>query len=112
MGQKIDSFPIILREGAYSKDDLEKLKKQPTWQINDLYDRQSLDLFEIDHPSLIGQSDFQAKAKAFAKERHEKLLSGDWVYYPWSGILIHCATESEQFRLRTNRNKNLVTEDE
>lgn len=112
MGQEVASTPTVLREGEYSKEDLDNLKNQAIWQITDLLERQALDLFEVEHPEFLGETDFHTKAKDFAAKRTEQPLSGDWVYFPWSGYLIRCATESEQFRLRTNRNKNLVTDDE
>jgi molybdopterin/thiamine biosynthesis adenylyltransferase len=38
--------------------------------------------------------------------------NGPWVYFPWSGNLIHILSEGEFFRLRTNRNRNIITEEE
>ena len=34
---------------------------------------------------------------------------GVWVYYPWSGALVHILDEAEFIELRTNRNRNKIT---
>lgn len=37
---------------------------------------------------------------------------GSWIHYPWSGRLVHLLPEDEFRELRTNRNRNKITEDE
>ena len=37
---------------------------------------------------------------------------GHWVYYPWSGQLVHVLTRSSWHELRTNRNRYLITDQE
>jgi len=37
---------------------------------------------------------------------------GSWFLFPWSGQLVHFPTQDDLFRLRTARNRNLITEDE
>lgn len=92
MGHKITP-PTVLRHGHYSATDLEHLKAGKAgkvWQTLDILDRQQADLAEID---------------PIAKPAP----GGDWVYYPWSGLLLHCAPQDIQRRLRTNRNQDLIT---
>jgi hypothetical protein len=113
MGEEIAlKKPVVLTEGNYNFADLEHLKKYPTWRISDLYERQSKDIFEIENPHLVGDRDFETRASAFAKKKSLDPCVGDWIYYPWSGLLLHCVIQEDQFKLRTNRNRNLVTEDE
>lgn len=37
---------------------------------------------------------------------------GVWVYYPWSGRLVHLLDEQEFVEVRTNRNRNKITAEE
>lgn len=37
---------------------------------------------------------------------------GTWVFYPWSGVLVHFPTREHLRALRTSRNRNLVTAQE
>ena len=104
--------PIILREGCYTDADLHQLKKEkPLWKIRDVYEKQLCELFEIMHPSLRGMHAYADEKKIFLRSRSQK-EKGDWVYFPWSGVLTHMVNEEEYFCLRTNRNRNLITEEE
>src|SRR5690606_4036455 len=40
----------------------------------------------------------------------DKLLLGDWVYFPWNNTLIHMVTEADYYLLRTNRNQLLISQ--
>lgn len=85
--------PIILEEGSYSPQDLANLKKQRIWEEHDLYVDQVKELLEI-------------------QKKKSTDGPGTWVYFPWSGILIHMVNRKNYELLRTNRNRNLITEDE
>lgn len=99
--RKIKMKPIILEEGKYTKNDLEKIKKQnKIWKIIDIYNQQLKELFEINNPSLKVPKDIQKRSE------------GNWIYFPWNGYLIHTVCEKDYFILRTNRNKNLITKSE
>lgn len=37
---------------------------------------------------------------------------GNWVYYPWSGQLVHLLAKSEFWELRSDRNRNKITREE
>lgn len=99
MGQN----PLILFEGKYTQKDLERFKKQNRiWKIVDIYHSQLLELFEINHPEQIGKTQQE-------KENYEKNSKGNWIYFPWNGYLLHTVNEKDYFKLRTNRNRNLIT---
>lgn len=107
--------PIILYEGSYDQTDLEKLKDEyPIWQTIDLYKDQLAELFEIEHPDLKQAVDYETQKLDYIKQRSGEYAGtlGNWVYFPWSGNLIHTVQEEPYFRLRTNRNQNLITFDE
>lgn len=106
--------PIILIEGEYTQADLDELKQQKIWKIQDIYRSQLTELFEISHAHLIGTSEFDKKLEAFIGERSKPNanLRGNYVYYPWSGLLLHMVGEDELAIIRTNRTNNLITRDE
>ncbi|GAC1600739.1 MAG: hypothetical protein NVS3B29_01600 [Candidatus Saccharimonadales bacterium] len=103
--------PEILIEGEYTADDLARLKNGKIWKIKDIYVSQLTELFEINNAELTGKPEFSGKLEAFIAERSQPdaELRGNYVYYPWSGVVLHTITQAEQNTLRTNRMNNLVT---
>ena len=85
--------PLILKEGRYSAKDIDKLKKKFKPKITDIYSEQLKELSEV----------------KFKKISEDEETFGDWVYYPWSNLLLHTLSEKENDFLKTNRNKNLIT---
>lgn len=99
--------PVVLDQGSFSESQLEQLRQaNKIWEVKDIYESQMSELAEIRFPGDI--SDRQAFIDASPKGD----LAGAWVYYPWSGVLLHCVPEDELFELRTNRNKNLISQEE
>lgn len=105
--------PIILKGGKYTESDLKRLKKQnKIWEINDVYNSQLKELFEIRNPDKLFSKDFLRKQKDFVTSKTKSINFGNWIYFPWNGYLVHALTEEDYFTLRTNRNKLLIKEDE
>lgn len=106
--------PIILRNGCYDSRDLKNLKKQKTWRIVDIFIDQLKEFFEISNPKITNPLIFKKKLKEFIKVESgtDSELKGDWIYYPWSGVLLHGVREEMLVQLLTNRNQNLITKDE
>ncbi|HVC36019.1 MAG TPA: ThiF family adenylyltransferase [Candidatus Dormibacteraeota bacterium] len=106
--------PIILVEGQYTQIELQKLKNQKIWKSKDIYKSQLKELFEILNAHLIGTPEVRNKLDSFILERSNPNpeLRGNYVYYPWSGLLLHTVSEKEQNMLRTNRTSNLLTKKE
>lgn len=106
--------PIILKENINTPVDLERLKKsERIWEERDIYTNQLRELFEITHPSLLNKAaEAETKRRQFMEERtanQDRIMRGNWIYFPWSGVLMHTVNEKDCFALRTNRNKNLIT---
>lgn len=100
--------PIIFHESNYSLRDLKVFKKQnPIWKILDIYEDQLKELFEINNPEF---SKNEEKLMRFIEEKKD--LAGNWIYFPWNGTLLHTVSEEDYYRLRTNRNQNLITSEE
>ncbi len=106
--------PIILHENEYTEEDLEKLKQGKVWKFKDIFESQLTELFEIDNAHLIGKDEYQGKLENFLKEymQANAELKGDYVYYPWSGLLVHLIGQKDLHTLRTNRTNNLITREE
>src|SRR3989344_5212951 len=106
--------PIILEENSPTKN-LKELKDlyRPN-KIIDLYDEQLKELFEITFPNLTGMEEYESKLKYFIKTKYQigGRTSGSWVYFPWNSKLVHTVNKNDLYRLRTNRNRNLITSKE
>jgi hypothetical protein len=88
---------LHFREGDYSQAELEALRNRVrVWAEHDVLLAQLQELEEIRHLSMGDLT------PANASER------GDWIYFPWSGVLYHGVTKDEFDELRTNRNRNII----
>lgn len=68
------------------------------------------ELFFIEHPEVSKKHpDAPARARAFAKASNIKSV---WAYFPWSKTAVRIPDEATYFRLRTARNRDLITEEE
>jgi hypothetical protein len=68
------------------------------------------ELFFIEYPQYKKRTpEIDGQVDAFINDR-----AGDdcWVYYPWRNIAIHTVSELFYFRLRTARNRNVITEEQ
>ncbi len=106
--------PRILSEGTFTLADLAAFKREfKIWQEYDIYPLQLAEVFEITHPELLYARDREERKKTFINEKLARtkagLLGGCWVYFPADGRLVHMVGEEDYYRLRTNRNRNLVT---
>ncbi len=107
------SAPIILYEGQYSRKELDELKrKNKIWKINDIYEKQLEELFEILNPQERLSKEFFIKQTKFVSARTKNGNSGNWIYYPWNGYLVHAVNEKDYFLLRTNRNREIISREE
>src|SRR3989344_2369187 len=77
----------------------------------DAFARQLQEIFFIDNPALaidkrsaLTSADF----KNYAETQNEPV----YVYYPWNGHLVKTVGADRYFRLKTNRNQDLITADE
>jgi hypothetical protein len=88
----------------------EKPRSIKSERILDLYTVQLEELFEVLYPSK--SKDSKARRQfikdCISKGQHK----GVWVYFPWSQILVRTLSEEDYYKLRTNRNRNLISEEE
>ncbi|MBD3310952.1 MAG: alpha/beta fold hydrolase [Candidatus Magasanikbacteria bacterium] len=101
--------PVFFWEGGYSINDIENFKvDNKIWKICDLYKDQLEELFEINNPDLEKDENYTRKINEFIEQKGQ----GNWVYFPWNGVFLHILNKEDYFKLRTNRNKNLIKESE
>lgn len=106
--------PIILRiTNSEDKIILENLlNSQSVFYINDTIEGQIRELIKCRN---VGIRIDEARYQSLSQE----LLAGVpiqeygvWVYYPWSGRLLHMLDEDEFIEVRTNRNQYKITKEE
>lgn len=82
------------------------------WEI-DLFEHSLDELFDIDHPMLRPtHPDYSVSKENFINQWKEKGPfedQGTWVYYHWTKTLIHFPDELTFRKLRSSRNRNLIT---
>ena len=65
------------------------------------------ELFLVEHPQLKSQK--EVFEKEFGDFEKNNTIKGIWIYFPWSNKLVHTLPEELHFKLRTNRNRNVIT---
>lgn len=107
MGSQV--APRILKEGEFNQSQLQGLEASG-YELIDTYKDQLEELFEIDNPGVKDES----KLQEFMDSRlgQDPLLKGNWVIFDWQKKVVHLVDKDEFFRLKTNRNREIVTRDE
>lgn len=101
-------------EPVFIKDaEVETLKSKSETVYIDAHQHQIKELFIIDHPQFSGEK----KQEGFATEQFTEYAKRQqdnfvYVYYPWNYTLVKTMPENEYFRLKTNRNQDLITFEE
>lgn len=78
--------------------------------INNYFDEAIKELFFIDNPTVEKETPgVNEKLNIYIKNVEIKPV---WIYYPWKNIIIKSVPEDIYFKLRTARNKNIISEEE
>ena len=95
-------------------EDISELRnKHPELQEVDAFSRQLKELFFIEHHEFIGQpKDEVYLSRDFATYVESKKDVCVYVYYPWNNTLVKTVRGEEYYKLKTNRNQDLITESE
>lgn len=80
--------------------------------VHDTIALQLAEIVEIRAPALTLTADEAASRVAQHLAGRSMRAYGTWVFYPWSGRLVHVLPEDEFRELRTNRNRNRITLEE
>ncbi|WP_223706869.1 ThiF family adenylyltransferase [Niabella beijingensis] len=105
--------PVFLRIGQKADKDLfDELVSTKNCTIFDTIDRQLMELIRIMNPSeKLDQHQVRLLTGKHLGNRAPDTY-GVWVYYPWSGRMVHLLDEDEFIKVRTNRNVYKITPEE
>lgn len=84
-------------------------------QIVDQFKNLLEELFLLRNPRLRFGRDRRSDFQSFLEKYTKKLpleKKGQWLYFPWSKLLVRYLPEKEHLELRTGRNKNLINGEE
>lgn len=105
--------PLFYRlTDATQKSAFQELASSPSVEVVDEIDGQLRELVKILHPKI------KIKDEEYPEYVNKHLGGcepreyGVWVYYPWSGKLVHLLDEEEFIEVRTNRNRYKLTKEE
>lgn len=106
-----DIKPVILIEGHYNKSDVLLLKKNAR-RYHNIFESQSREMFEITHAQLAKQDTFEKEFQKEFQNITDQTISGNYIYFPSSGVLLHTLDEKSLRQLRLNRTQHLMTDDD
>lgn len=88
----------------------ELLAEKPYLLFVDAFSRQIKELFLIDNIEFIGLDKERVYAsndfKRYAEEKKQDYV---YVFYSWNNSVVKCIKDDDYFRLKTNRNQDLIT---
>ena len=102
--------PIIIKD----KNKLNSLLEgKPDLVFVDAFSKQLKELFFIDNTKYIGED----KESIYGSDEFKKYADSEdgqyqYFYYPWNGHIVKCINGEDYFRLKTNRNQDLITASE
>lgn len=93
------------------------LSRTEIFDVSDTFSDQIEELFQVRNPGLRkGTTDLAEGLEKFIESqfggRGNLFKAGRWVYFPWRGTLTHLLPPDLYFELRTNRNRDVLTERE
>lgn len=109
MGKETLDTPVFITD----EKELGSLIAEKSPVVVDAFSPQLKELFYIETPSFVGISKEEAytskEFKDFQESRGEKFTH---VYYPWNNHLVKCVEAEDYFKLKTNRNQDLISAEE
>ncbi len=89
------------------------LNNHSTVTMVDAFERQLKELFFIDNNQFIGlPKEDVYKSQEFSEYANKKANDYIYIYYPWNGHIVKCVNADDYYRLKTNRNQDLITAQE
>lgn len=105
---------ITMSERGAQKRLEELIDSHPVTRVIDNYDEQFAELLVSRQPQLY-QASYEVKRASLEEyitdhySKQSEWASGSWVYYPWSGYLVHVLEKDLFLEARTIRNRDLLT---
>lgn len=112
--------PILvdMEQSATAPEELARIiQNSPISRVVDVFDEQLAELFISENAQLY-KTTLEVKKQsvkqylASYKKGRDSWQLGSWVYYPWSGLLVHILGRETFTKLRTLRNAFLITSEE
>jgi len=98
--------PIFIR----SQKELQKLNRSKFKPVFvDAYSRQIKELFLVENPKFSANKKIVFSSSKFKNFTKKKDKDFNHIYFPWNNHLVKCVKENDYFKLKTNRNRNLIT---
>lgn len=91
------------------------LKSGSVTHVRDHYRFQLRELFSVDNPPLAFSPTFDAEFEAHHAagiRSKPEWQQGRWIFFPWIGTLVHILAHDGFHRVRTARNRTLISADE
>lgn len=114
---KAESKPLILDlslpEDRAKLQDLQS--KGILGHVVDHYQSQLEELYAIEHPEEVFTPDFSKRISTYVeslKARKPLEEQGKWIYFPWSCTLVHLLEDEPFQKVRTARNRHLISDAE
>jgi tRNA A37 threonylcarbamoyladenosine dehydratase len=99
--------PIFLKNTQQLK---KLLKKSPFLKVNDIFERQLKELFFIEYPEFVEENKERVyQSLEFKKFLQKKKNEFHYIYFPWNYTIIKSVKEKDFLKLKTNRNRDLIT---
>ena len=107
---RIPQKPAFIRK---EKDLKKLLKRNLDICLVNAFDRQIKELFLIKNTHFVGEPKEKIyKTKEFKNFVKEKKNDYVHFYYPWNNTVVKSVRSSDYFQLKTNRNRDLITQEE
>lgn len=98
--------PIVFGKAKYKMFQ----RKHPDVFVVDAFQRQVKELFLIERPHLANKDKKTLyQSDEFKRYARTKQNSYTYVYYPWNNHIVRTVGAKDYFRLKTNRNRDLIT---
>lgn len=111
-----DSFAAYRPEHIAVDGLTDLLESHPELRVVDEYDGLLEELFRVDNPSLRpDQVEYFDRLSDYRSAHYgdqEPVQAGNWFYYSWRNAVVHALPQALHNRIRTNRNRDLIREDE
>ncbi len=80
--------------------------------VVDDYKEQQKELFAINNPTKVYTPDFSKEFERYFESLGSTMEHGAWVYFPWLSTLTHLLVDEDFQKVRTARNRNLISPEE
>lgn len=93
--------------------ELQKLNKKRCKPVFvDAFSRQIKELFLVENPRFSANKETAFSSTEFKSFVKKKQKDFNHIYFPWNNHLVKCIKENDYFKLKTNRNRDLITASE